>query len=232
MISKPVVLSSVLSCLMTLLAVFAVLSTTGAVRAGGIASPPQAEGASAPHPRAGLSPAAAVTEQWFHISGWAFSGYFPETEVTELWNGCVYSDSSAPLYATYAYALTLPPGSTIESLRVYYYDTSEQDGRLELRQLNDGSDYLTLASVPTFNASGYGVQTVTNINHPVDYYTHSYALLFEGYQEDRACSCAASACATRFLALRRRASEHCPLAGAWGHEPGDSGRTDSLLRAA
>jgi len=176
MTSKHVVTSSAVSCLMTLLAVFAFLFTTGSVGAEAPASSDGPDGAAVPASDGRDLPEAALAEYYFHISGEAFTPLSLSDHLLALGDGCVWSTGEYAELGVFTSPLALPPGATIESIRIQFYDVAPEDGELELIEFTSSYGGVTLKAVHTNGSSGWGFVTALNVDQTVDYYAHSYGL--------------------------------------------------------
>jgi hypothetical protein len=98
--------------------------------------------------------------------------------------GCIYnSGGNADEY--FNAPLTLPQGAMINTLRMYYNDTSEASNTIGWLTVYDLEGYIandpitgqTLEwAVASAGSNGFGFADAPNIGHRVDYSTYSYAL--------------------------------------------------------
>ena len=182
--TRQIVGISVLSSVLTLLAVFVLLQAGGTVLAqrpvptpATIVAPPQDPDGQAgrPHsPAQPEAPQAGVVYQ--HIAGSTFVPLYWDAKPVYDYGGCTYGDATAtPSRVIYNLPVILPPGSTINYLRYYYKDTSASDSTVRLREMDDGQSLVDIATVSSAGNSGYGNGTV-HFTHTVDYVNYSYVI--------------------------------------------------------
>jgi hypothetical protein len=178
MTAKHAVLTSALSCLITLLAVFAVMSATGSVGAQAPNSPTDLDVGGASQPSVPELPEpAAGDELFFNVAGSTFTPLWSWTEPQYSSYGCTWSDNDGFLgYSEYNFPLTIPDGSTITSLRFYYYDSSASAVQLKLREGLAGSVPTNIATLSSQGDSGLGYEESDALSWPVDYSSHYYVL--------------------------------------------------------
>lgn len=182
--TRQIVGISVVSSVVTLLAVFALLHASGTVQAqrpvptptttAALPQDPDSQ-AHRPHiPAQPEAPQAGVMHQ--HIAGSAFVPMYWDAKPVYAYGGCTYGDATATAgRVIYNLPVILPPGSTINSLRFYYKDTSASDSTIRLREMDDGQNVVDIATVSSAGNSGYGNETV-NFTHTVDYVNYSYVI--------------------------------------------------------
>lgn len=187
--TRQVIGISVLSSLVTLLAVFVVLSGSGvAVAQEPDPTPisvqqvtpldPNALTVNSEEPamnEATEQPnAATATQDHLHVAGSAFVPLYDDAGVTYGSKGCTYMTSSVHTYMNYS--LDLPNHSTVKMIRLYYNDTAATNGTLHLAQYDDGASYKYLATVETSGSSGLGSNTVTDLNIELDNINYNYVM--------------------------------------------------------
>lgn len=115
---------------------------------------------------------------YIHISGSAFTPLYGATNPRYVSGGCTFSNAALVTEAHYNFPLTLPPGSTITSLRFYYNDTSTNNSTLRIRQMNDGNDFIDLAVVSSTGDTGLSFSTESGLSLVLDYVNYSYVLQY------------------------------------------------------
>lgn len=187
--TRQVIGLSVLSSLMTLLAVFVVLNGSGtAVAQKPDPTPipiqpvspqdPNALTVNSEGPAMNQAPeqpnVVAATTDYRHVAGSAFVPLYGDAGVTYGSKGCTYMTSAAHLYMNYS--LDLPHNSTVTYIRLYFNDTAATDGTLYLAQYDDGAAYTYLATVETSGSSGLGSATVSGLTITLDYLNYNYVM--------------------------------------------------------
>jgi hypothetical protein len=77
---------------------------------------------------------------------------------------------------TFNIHLDLPHGSSIEYLRLYYYDTVTANGHAWLTRYDDGGVFADVLYVASAHSGGYGTTLSDHSGHIVDSYGYSYVL--------------------------------------------------------
>ncbi|MEZ4769966.1 MAG: hypothetical protein R2844_16225 [Caldilineales bacterium] len=102
-------------------------------------------------------------------SGWDYSG-----------TGCVSRSSGSELFNI---NLSLPEGSRIDYLRIYYYDTSgSNDSRAWITTYNASGGYSDITTVTSTGSGGYGTRLSSYLGHIVDNASNSYVLNWNANQ--------------------------------------------------
>jgi hypothetical protein len=115
-----------------------------------------------------------------HLSGSAFIQMYSDVEYTYYSGGCVYHSAGSASHTFMNLGLILPAGSRINSMRFYYYDTSALDSTLRLRQMNDGDEWVDVASIDSIGTAGLSYRSVSGLDYLVDYTNYSYVLQYQG----------------------------------------------------
>jgi hypothetical protein len=180
---------SILSSLLTLLAVFIVLSDSGIAAARKpVPTPtplpqitpqdPNALTENSERPAMNEAPeqpnAVAATTDYQHVAGSAFVPLYDDAGVTYGSKGCTYLSSATHLFMNYS--LDLPNHSTVTAVRLYFNDTAPTTGTLHLAQYDDGAAYTYLATVTTSGSSGLGSATVSGLTITLDYLNYNYVM--------------------------------------------------------
>ncbi len=189
--TRQVIGLSVLSSLLTVLAVLIVFSSGAAAIAQKPASTPTPVKPIAPlNPDAlttnpGEAAQRAVPElpnattaatDYQHVAGSAFTPLWNSAQIYYASNGCVY------VTGTYKYLsspLILPYRSTATQLRLYYEDTSaSEDGIFNLVQYDDGLSSTYLYTLTTVGSGGVANYVTIDVSLTPDYLNYSYMLLW------------------------------------------------------
>jgi hypothetical protein len=93
--------------------------------------------------------------------------------------GCVSLANGSQLLNVH---LGLPEGSRIDYLRIYYYDTSGNNGRAWITTYNGAGSYSDITSVTSAGNGGYGTRLSPYVGHVVDNYDNSYVLNWSANQ--------------------------------------------------
>ena len=102
-------------------------------------------------------------------SGWDYSG-----------TGCVSRSSGSELFNI---NLSLPEGSRIDYLRIYYYDTSgSNDSRAWITTYNASGGYSDITTVTSAGSGGYGTRLSSYLGHVVNNASNSYVLNWSANQ--------------------------------------------------
>ena len=117
---------------------------------------------------------------YLHLSGSSFTQMYSDVDYTYYSGGCVYHSAGSASHTFMNLGLIIPFGSRINSLRFYYYDTSTSDSTLRLRQMNDGDEWVDVASVNSSGTPGLSYSTVSGLDYSVDYVNYSYVLQYQG----------------------------------------------------
>jgi hypothetical protein len=118
--------------------------------------------------------------QYLHLSGSAFIQMYSDVEYTYYSGGCVYHSAGSASHTFMNLGLILPSGSRINSMRFYYYDTSATDSTLRLRQMNDGDEWVDVASLDSTGTAGLSYRSISGLDYLVDYTNYSYVLQYQG----------------------------------------------------
>jgi hypothetical protein len=189
--TKLVIRTSFLTSVITIVVVLIVFSLTSAT----LAQTPQPGQGTDPEPTGGAGdiilgglPALLAEEQdltlattkYLHLSGSTFTQMYSDVGTTYFSGGCVYHSSGSASHTFMNTALILPPNSTITSMRFYYYDTSATDSTLRLRQMNDGDEWLDVASIDSTGTAGLSYRSESGLSYDLDYTNYSYVLQYQG----------------------------------------------------
>ncbi|MFZ5808973.1 MAG: hypothetical protein ACOY16_06805 [Chloroflexota bacterium] len=187
--TRQVIGISVLSCLVTLLAVFVVLSSSRvAVAQKPDPTPISVQQVTPLDPNAltvnseepAMSEATeqpnamAVTTDYLHVAGSAFVPLYGDAGVTYGGKGCTYMTGYSHLYMNYS--LDLPHNSIITFIRIYFIDTNTTDGIMHLARYDDGVAYDYPATVYTSGSSGFGKATLSDLNIQLDNLNYNYVM--------------------------------------------------------
>lgn len=118
--------------------------------------------------------AVALTTDHLHVAGSAFVPLYGDAGVVYGSRGCTYMTNDT--HAFMNYSLDLPNGSIITMIRLYFKDTADTDGTLHLARYDDGATYDYLATVTTSGSSGLGYNTVTGLNIELDNVNYNYVM--------------------------------------------------------
>jgi hypothetical protein len=121
-----------------------------------------------------------ATTLYLHLSGSTFMQMYSDVGYTYYSGGCVYHSSGSASHTFMNAALILPSGSRIKSLRFYFYDTSDSASTLRLRQMNDGDEWVDVASLDSIGTAGLSYVSVSGLDYLVDYVNYSYVLQYQG----------------------------------------------------
>lgn len=117
---------------------------------------------------------------YLHLSGSAFIQMYSDVEYTYYSGGCVYHSAGSASHTFMNLGLILPSGSRINSVRFYYYDTSTSNSTLRLRQMNDGDEWVDVATVNSAGTPGLSNSTTSGLDYLIDYTNYSYVLQYQG----------------------------------------------------
>ncbi len=189
--TRQVIGLSVLSSLLTVLAVLIVFNSSATAIAQKPASTPTPVKPIAPlNPDAlttnpgevvqsavpELPDAATATNDYQHVAGSAFTPLWNPAQTYYASNGCVYMTGT---YKYLSYPLILPSGSTMTQLRFYYKDASaSEDGIFNLVRYDDGLSNTYLYTLTTSGSGGLGSYTTLDVSLTPDYMNYSYVLLW------------------------------------------------------
>ncbi len=189
--ARQVVGLSVLSSLLTVLAILIVFSSGATAIAQKPAPTPTPIKPSAPlnpdalsanaadvYPSAApeLPAAALATTDYQHVAGSAFTPLWSSAQLYYSGEGCVYITGTSPFLS---YPLIVPYGSTVTQLRLYYEDTSaSEDGILNLVQYDDGISSTYLYTLTTDGSSGISSYNSLIVSLTPDYMNYSYMLVW------------------------------------------------------
>ena len=186
------VLISVVSSLVTVLAVVAMLSSSGVA----LAQPPDTAGAAQTRPETGdggtggVKPGDAgphpdwadeplmpqISFSYYRLVGTAFNQRTTATTFAYNFNGCVYETGGTD--NRFMAPLLVPAGSTIKYLRLYYDDTNAgTDLTAWLTRYQPGVSSEDLTSVTSSGSSGYGTTLSPEITHTVDLTNWAYTVI-------------------------------------------------------
>ena len=88
--------------------------------------------------------------------------------------GCVYLASMA--YEVVNIHANIPEGSTVDYVRIYYYDVSASNSTVWLTTYDDAGSYSDVASASSAGDTGYGTTLSALVGHVVDNTNDSYLL--------------------------------------------------------
>jgi hypothetical protein len=113
------------------------------------------------------------TPHYLHVAGTALRPR--DSRVTWRYggNGCVYVADTSDLLNIH---VSLPEGSRVEYLRIYYYDTVVENSHAWLTRYDDGGIYADVLYVGSTGSAGYSTALSYQSNHIVDNYSYSYIL--------------------------------------------------------
>jgi hypothetical protein len=89
--------------------------------------------------------------------------------------GCIYNVSGSA-FGVLNVPLDLPNGATVNTLRMYYFDTSASDSTGWFTVYDLYGDVVTEVSVQSSGSSGNSFNDSALINHVIDHSVHSYVL--------------------------------------------------------
>ena len=101
-------------------------------------------------------------------SGWDYGGV-----------GCVSLANGSQLLNI---NLDVPNGSRIDYLRIYYYDTSGNNGRAWVTIYNGAGSYSDITTVTSAGNGGYGTALSSYVGHVVDTFENAYVLNWSANQ--------------------------------------------------
>ncbi len=114
------------------------------------------------------------TFRYEYVAGATFT---PRTSVVE-WRypggGCIYAASN-PLQILNV-PLSLPQGSRIDYLRIFFYDTSADQSNAWITIYDGAGGFTDLTHVASTGTAGYGTALSPFVGHIVDNASHSYVL--------------------------------------------------------
>ena len=117
---------------------------------------------------------------YLHLSGSSFIQMYSDVDYTYYSGGCVYHSAGSASHTFMNLGLILPSGSRIKSLRFYFYDTSASDSTLRLRQMNDGDEWVDVASLNSTGTGGLSYVSTSSLDYLIDYTNYSYVLQYQG----------------------------------------------------
>lgn len=121
-----------------------------------------------------------ATNLHLHLSGSTFMQMYSDVGYSYYSGGCVYHSSGSASHTFMNTALVLPSGSRIKSMRFYYYDASDSNSTLRLRQMNDGNEWVDVASLDSTGTVGLSYSSISGLDYLVDYTNYSYVLQYQG----------------------------------------------------
>lgn len=101
-------------------------------------------------------------------TGWSYGGA-----------GCVSAEGGNAIFVA---SLSLPVGSRVDYLRLYYFDTSANDGTAWLTTYDGAGGFQDLISVSTSGSDGYGSALSPYLGHLVDKQVNAYVLNWQANQ--------------------------------------------------
>ncbi len=108
-----------------------------------------------------------VTFSYFHVLGATLKPRDSANSYVYAFNGCIYV--SAGLFGRLQFPVTVPDGSTIKYLRIYYNDTNAAaDLTAWLTQYTPGQSSIDLTSILSSGSAGFGTALSPEISHVVD----------------------------------------------------------------
>jgi hypothetical protein len=118
--------------------------------------------------RTGIAPAAPMASlSYFHILGATLKPRDSVNTYVYAFNGCIYV--SGGLSGRLQFPVTVPDGSTIKFLRIYYNDTNASvDLTAWLTQYTPGQSSIDLTSISSSGSAGFGTALSPEISHVVD----------------------------------------------------------------
>jgi hypothetical protein len=87
--------------------------------------------------------------------------------------GCVYSSASNEIFTIH---LDIPNGTRLDYLRVYFYDTSANNGTAWITSYNGAGTTTDLVDVKSSGNSGYGYTVSSYLGHVVNTSGRAYVL--------------------------------------------------------
>lgn len=93
--------------------------------------------------------------------------------------GCFYSTAS--LYTIFNIGVYLPQGAWVDTVRLYYYDTSTTDSAAWFTVYDLYGDIVQEWRVDSSGNSGNGFNDTAAISHTIDYSLYSYAINWRPY---------------------------------------------------
>jgi hypothetical protein len=93
--------------------------------------------------------------------------------------GCFYSTASS--YTSFNIGVFLPQGSWVDTVRMYYYDTSATDSSAWFTVYDLYGNIVQEWAVNSSGSSGNGFNDTALISHTVDYSLYSYAINWRPY---------------------------------------------------
>jgi hypothetical protein len=141
-------------------------------------------------PQPDEEPATAASENISSIAEWSAFRYInvagatlvPRASATE-WTypggGCI---SAAVANDIFNIHLSIPNGSRIDYLRIYYYDTSASNSNAWVTTYNGAGGFNDLTTVNSAGNSGYGTQLSPYVGHVVNTVENSYVLNWRSNQ--------------------------------------------------
>ena len=186
------ILISVVSSVVTVLAVVAMLSSSGVA----LAQPPGTAGVAQSGPETGDGGAGSVKPgdagphpdwadeplmpqisfSYYRLVGTAFNERTTTTTYAYNFNGCVYENGGTD--NRFMAPVLVPEGATIKYLRLYYDDTNAgTDLTAWLTRYQPGVTSEDLTSVTSSGSSGYGTTLSPEITHTVDLTSWAYTVI-------------------------------------------------------
>lgn len=120
--------------------------------------------ADAPFTSAAEAPTA--TFSYFHVLGATLKPRDSANTYSYVANGCIYVNAGA--LGRLQFPVTIPDGSTIKYLRIYYNDTSAEDITVWLTQYTPGQSSTDITNTLSTGTTGYGTALSAEVTHVVD----------------------------------------------------------------
>lgn len=129
---------------------------------------PEWSDAGAADARFGTSPAApAVTFSYFHVLGATLKPRDSTNTYAYAFNGCIYVNAGG--VGRLQFPMTIPDGSVVKYLRIYYNDTNAAaDLTAWLTQYSPGQSSTDLTSISSSGSAGFGTALSAEMTHTVD----------------------------------------------------------------
>jgi hypothetical protein len=117
--------------------------------------------------------------EYVFVAGSTFTPRASSTTWGYPGTGCVNAVSGNDIFTL---PLILPQGSRIDYLRLYYYDTSNNNSRAWITTYNGSGGFTDLLNVDSTGNSGYGNTLSAFSGHIVDNLSNSYVLNWQANQ--------------------------------------------------
>ncbi len=104
---------------------------------------------------------------YFHVLGATLKPRDSANSYVYAFNGCIYVSAGA--LGRLQFPVTIPDGSTVKYLRIYYNDTAVADDLTAwLTQYSPGQSSTDLTSISSSGSAGFGTALSAEITHVVD----------------------------------------------------------------